>query len=62
MKKIGSDNIGEEEKNQCKQPQNVREENMEVDMGKEKYDTDPTGKDAKLSFLHTAKLKDYSSL
>ena len=35
---------------------------MEVDTRKEKEDTDPTGKDVKLSFLHTIKLKANSSL
>ena len=59
--KLNND-IGEEEKNQSEKPQNVSEENKEVDTGKEKEDIDPTSKDAKLSFLHIAKLKVDSSL
>ena len=33
-KKVGSENIGDEDINQSGQPQKVREENLEEDMGK----------------------------
>ena len=58
----GLDNHGEEEENLSDHPQNASEEKMEEEIGKEMEDIDPVGKDAKLSFLHTTKLKPNSSL
>ena len=67
----GSKNTGEEDKNQSEQPQKASEEKMEEDMGKKKVNMEedtgkekdnPTSMGAKLSFLHIAKIKVYSSL
>lgn len=59
-KNKGLENTKKEEENQRNQPQNVGEEKMEEDMRKKKDDI--TGVGATLSFLHTTKLKVYSSL